>query len=336
MTVDREDKQVVESNQNFGDSYYKSHGIPYSPSIINRFVLRIKQTFQYWNIEDDRGLSGRAQAIIPRVEVLIDQLRHIDEGLKSHVLFSQYITQPLLREGVKLKADIIASGAPISHQLTSHYILWIDRSYRWIARYYQYDVSTLNHAVIDHIIKETQSHVEKDLHLVNDYIKQQLYSLDVSKKQVEDITSTICLQLDPVIDAMKTMENTQPRGREADCVKDWREAMDMLRQKFFDQCLEIVDSVIEFKTPRLKSQEKHDHLVSVLDSILSLENRIDEVIHGSETISTGSALKHSKRKIAALHQQAHKISLDIRLSQELFDRVQDMMHALNKYYTTLP
>lgn len=335
MSIDRGDNKLTDSSQHAGKFYYKSSEKPSYPSIFDRFVTRIKQTFQYGNIDGRKQLSGRAQAIIPRIDVLIEQLGSISETSGDHHLYSKYIALPLIREGKKLREEIIAAGEPINHQLTSQYILWIDRAYKWVDRFFKFDNSVLTQAVIDDIIHESRERVEKDLHLVNDYIEQQLQSIDLDVELFEDISSTIENHLEPVVGAMKTIEETHPKSRDPGDVHQWRENLHMLRQKFFDQCLEVVDSVIELKTPKRKSREKHDHLVAALESIISLEIAIDELFEVRETNESDVAKKHVKRKVVALYQQAHKISLDIRLSQELFDRVQYMMSRLSCFYDRL-
>ncbi len=332
MTIDRDDNKLTESSQDVGGFYYKSSDKPSYPSILDRFVKRIQQTFQYWNVEETKGLSGRAQAVIPRINVLLDQLKNIDETSGDRYLYNKYIAIPLIREGTKLREEIITSGEPISHQLTSQYILWIDRSYRWVDRFFKLDSSKLNQAVMDYIIKDSRGRVDKDLHLVSDYIEQQLENLDIGDELIQEVNNTIEQQLDPVLGAMKSIEETHPNSKDPDRVHLWRENLHMLRQKFFDQCLEIVDSVIEIKTPKRKSPEKNKHLIAALESILSLEDSIKEFFQNSEGSESDVARKHVKRKVVAFYQQAHKISLDIRLSQELFDRVQQMMSSLTRYY----
>lgn len=336
MTIDRNDKQLTKGRQSVSRFNFKSaHERPY-PSVIGRFVQRIKQTFQYLNHSRSGGLSGRAQAILPRIDVLIDQLKSIENTMGDYYLYRKYIALPLIREGTKLREEIITSGKSISHQLSSHYILWIDRSYRWLDLFYKYEPERLNKAVIDEIIEDSQGRVEKDLHLVSDYIEQQLGSLDFTDKVIDTIRESIKHQLQPTIDAIKGVESTYPLNRSPEVVHRWRENLHVLRQKFFDQCLEIVDSVIEIKTPRKKSREKKRYLVKTLDGIISLENAVEDLRLYNEGYKSEVVRRHLKRKVAALYQQAHQISLDIRLSQELFDRLQVMMHQLSKAYEKLP
>lgn len=339
MSIEQDDNKAVGSVRKNEQFQYKARNA-FSPNVIvDRFLSRIKKTFQQWNAGDNGGLSGRAKTIIPRIDVLIDQLSSFEaskatsDSAKS--IFIQYIVNPLLREGAKLRADILAAREPINHQLTSHYILWIDRSYRWIDSFYNKSQKELYNDVVDHIIKETGSHVQKDVKLIYDYIDQQIDNLDVPDRKVKEISMAISESLEKHLTKLKSIEIRLPKSREATCVQQWRHDTDILRQKLFGQCLEMIDKILQENLPKPDSKNVQVHLVKALDKIISLEDSIREVIYPAEPLSSEVAEKHLKRKIAALHQQAHKISLDIRLSQELFDRVQEMMAALIKRYEQL-
>lgn len=320
--------------------YYGDEEALHAHGLVVELVERIAQTFQRWSGGGRGGaLSGRAKAIVPRIDKIINELYSFEKGSDSlgstGELFVRYIVSPLIREGIKLRADIVSSKNPLPHEMTSHYILWIDRSYRWINRFYTKDVQELGLAVVDHIICETAVSASKDLKLIHEYIEQQIATFDIGFSRKEALFSLISDSLEALLIRLKGVEAEQPENREPTTVYHWRERTEALRQQLFDECLEVVDRTIEKEFPRPERKEMQGHLRAVLEKILSLENNVQQVVDSLSSASSQVERWQNRRKILALHQQAHKISLDIRLSQELFDRVQMVMAQLVKYYESL-
>jgi hypothetical protein len=104
--------------------------------------------------------------------------------------------------------------------------------------------------------------------------------------------------------------------------------MDQKRQMVFDEALAQIDAIIEDETPFQHSQEDHSHLVDILETIAYLENAIDSV--ANESIKEGTSKTYIIRKIENLEAEAYHTSIDLRLTQELFDRIKEIQSALSR------
>jgi len=331
MSLENKDDKVRDLESQVSD-VFSSHAPPkYSPSLVEGFLKRILTTFRRWR-SPCSDLAGRTQKIIPKINVIIDELKAIDRECKQdNIIFSHYIMLPLIREGSRLRNNILSGSATIRNQLMSHYILWIDRSYKWIERYQKDTKEVLSEAVSIHIIKETISLIQKDILLVHEYQEQQLENLDISREDIDRMKTKIQGILHPFLSRLELLYDENFNRKESFEVRIWREKIDEERQILFDECLSGVDEAIQREFPLRKSKEVHDHLVDILDKIISIESSISALKKDSEAENMTTFMKrYTKNKISALYQQAHHFSLDIRLSQELFDRIQTAMITLTK------
>lgn len=316
--------------------HYDEEEALYTNPLIDRFVERIIKTFQQWGRSQGNGLSGRAKAIIPRIDQVISELYSFEKSSENcestSELFVQFIVSPLIREGVKLRIEVIASQQPLPHELMSRYILWIDRSYRWINRFYTCENEELGKAIVNHITHETAVNARKDLELIQEYIEQQIAVLAIGEVRGGALSSAILLSIHDKLLKIKKLETDLPQSSSPHDVKRWRQSTDAVRQQLFDDSLGMIDRYIENEFPKPERKHVQRHLRTALEKILSLENSVQEMIDSEKKESSQVERWQNKRKVLALHQQAHNISLDIRLSQELFDRVQKIMEKLVAYY----
>ncbi|MEC7839474.1 MAG: hypothetical protein VX777_05505 [Chlamydiota bacterium] len=331
MSLDNKSNKIRDLESQVSDVFSSRTQPEKSPSLVGGFLNRILKTFKRWR-SPGSDLAGRAQKIVPKINVIIDELKTIDETCKvENSIFSYYIIHPLIREGSRLKKNILSGAAPIRSQLVSHYILWIDRSYKWIERYNKDSKADLADAVIDHIVKETVSYIEKDISLVHEYQEQQLDNLDIGVDDIERMKGKIQVLLFPFLNKLEHLYDAVPVNKESFEVRVWRERIDEERQILFDECLSAIDDAIQVEFPLRKSKEVHDHLVDILDKIIFIESSVPAVKRDAEIEAIAQDKKrHIRNKIFALHQQAYQLSLDIRLSQELFDRLQSIMQTLDE------
>lgn len=304
-------------------------------SLFANFVDRLKNTFDQWGDQESK-LANRSQKIIPKVEILLNQLTSIETtDSEDRPLFISLIIKPLIREGSTIRSQITLNNHPVRHQTASHYILWVDRSYKWIDRYYQLNEDELHQEVVKYIIEETRFVIQKDITLISDYKQQQLTSLDLTEQQLIDLEEVINSGLNVFIEELHVLEKAFPRQNSPEGVQQWRFSTDEARQKLFDNSLEVIDQLVKQGLPLPKTRQNREHMVQALAHIISFERDVEEVTHTLKQGLSEDRLQLLKNKTIALYQQGHDITLDVQLPKELFNRVKGVMKDLTRFHTNL-
>lgn len=301
------------------------------PILLKSFLGRIFNTFNYQH-NGKIDLSERMKYIKFEIDEVLKKLKDLSQDIKSKdnrdfVLFVEIVLTPLKRDGRQIKKNLNIKHPHEQIQVMSKYIAWIDRCNQWVEDYNNCDTETFCNVLSNHIIQESRQRVDKDLKIIKDYADQKISKVDLTQERHEELVDEVQELLNPLIKSLKDLCN-QPESLKLEGVNAWQVAFNEKRAKIFEEALALVDNIIEAKTPFQASKEEHAHLVDVLKAIVGLESKAQAVIEEARNSSFMS--KALLNRIKYLKEQAHKTSVDLRLTQELFDRTQKVQKALSE------
>ncbi len=320
MPLDREDDLFDEAD----DTPISGPEMSPGSLILSGFMQRILHPFQRKEIPTT-SLKGRAQKIIPKLNEMISELESLEKTEEKDDLFIHFIIGPLIKEGYSLREQILSYSDTLRHKLISQYVLWVDRSFKWVELSKKESKSDLVNAVKKFLIEETLSIIKKDIALINDYWEQQIENLDIEEGDSERLKEKVEKALLPLLKELEELYRNHGVLSTSEDIRNWREKVNIRRQELFESSLSEIDDTINKEFPLRKSKEVQVHLVDILNKIIFLE---EELPHPGDEERGNMHPKH----VAALYQQAHELSLDIRLSQELFDRLENIMQVLQDIY----
>lgn len=343
-----EEKDEGETNS-FVHRYFDPSGYPAAPklqpssSLIEKFINRIVRTFERPQQAPEQPLAGRIQKILPKIEEILEQFAELEKKYKElkakhrnqeFCLFFSIVIKPLMREGNQLRASIEKGSETTQARLFSRYVQWMDRSLEWLDGYHRKDKKALEKDLIRHITADTLSYIDKDIQLIRDYEKQQIDKIDLENPKKEKLVAELALILEPLyqeIDSLREM----PLEFNLETVIQWQREIEAGRQSLFEQALSEIDDLLQEEIPIAPSEEEHEHLIDVLEKIIELEQLIPNLNYSHQQTSAPQEKRRLMDRIQALQRETHDLSLDLRLSQDLFDRLQEITKSLNIVYRNI-
>lgn len=334
-----------EETKSFVEKNFDSSGFSIAPSLkppsslIEKFISRIVRTFEGVQ-QSETPLLGRIQQIQPKIEEILEQFADLeckyqdeksqnkDEG---YLLFFQIVIKPLIREGNHLKNHIKKGTDTTQPRLYSRYVDWTERCYKWLNSYREKDREQLEKELIRHITLDTLSYVDKDIQVIRDYEKQQIDKIDFENPKKEELVTELGEILEPLFSKMRHLQVIPEESSLEDILK-WQRTIEDGRQKLFEKALSAIDDTLHREIPLSVSEEEHEHLIDVLQQIIELEQLIPSLNYLNHQNNDPQEKKRLLDRVTAMQRETHDLSLDLRLSQDLFDRLQEIMKSLSIVY----
>lgn len=334
-----------EETKSFLKKYFENspslEGPKQSPpsSLVQKFIDRIVKTFD-GGIRADQPLSGRIRSIVPKIEEILEKFAELegkyhdekDAGNDGgYILFFQIVIKPLIREGNQLKVHIEKGKAATQARLFTQYVDWMDKSYKWLDCYHVKERDELEQELVKHITLETLSYIDKDIQVIQDYEKQQLDKIDFGNPRKDQLIDDLSKILNPLYSKMRKLQAIPEESSLEDILK-WQRRIEASRQKLFEKALSVIDDMLHQEIPLDVSEEEQEHLIDVLQQIIELEQLIPSLNYFNHQISDPAEKKRLLDRVKDMQRETHNLSLDLRLSQDLFDRLQEIMKSLSIVY----
>lgn len=338
-----------EETKSFVNKYFDSSGHPRPPksqppsSLVEKFINRIVKTFEVSQASGEQPLAGRIQKIMPKIEEILEKFAELErkyhDGMEDdpdhrYCHFFQIVIKPLNREGNQIKTYIEKGSETTQARLYSQYVQWTERSHKWLAIYYEKEKEELEKDLIKHITLETLSYIDKDIQVIRDYEKQQLDKIDLENPKKEKLTAGLAEILEPIYSKMRHLQVIPEESTLKDIIK-WQRKIEAGRQKLFEKALSVIDDTLHEEIPLDASEEEHEHLIDVLEQIIELEQLIPSLNFSNQQLFDPQEKRRLLERVTALQRETHDLSLDLRLSQDLFDRLQDIMKSLAIVYRNI-
>lgn len=314
----------------------KNNQIP-EKNLFTILVDRIKKSFQPAK-RDDGKLSGRVQQLHRAAGSVLEKLKEIKLLLKISLdseLFSyvETLMEPMTRDVAYIQ-NLLTQKASVVHQAKAFkkYSNWMIKAELWMDLEKKvHDTDAIIATIIRHATHEADEQIDQDLQVIKDYEEYLLDALPLNEQEAAELKKHLSRDVGLQLLGLENLKEKPALGSLQEML-EWKAEVDKKRSKFFERALQLIDEIIHAISPSSSSEEEHDYLVEVLTQIAFLEEEIPELI---AEINEGAASdpvrkKMTLSKINSFEQEMHELNLDLRLTQELADRLQILMTKLEE------
>lgn len=316
-------------------------------TILNRFVNRLKLSFQAFQIKpsDEKLLIGRIQDLYKTADLVLHELQEKMKALRG--MFDaevgdliDKVSEPLYRDIERIKHALHHQSSAVQQAQTfKKYLQWIEKSRYWIR------LASGNHSkevIIDtlmmQMVIEFLECIDRDLQIIQDYQKHRLENLSISSELKQELLEKLEKILYPYLQNLKRLK-AAPKIFQLSDISPWKIKIDKRREKYFDGALHIIDKIIEEFYPETATEEGHEHLVAVLSQVAYLEEEIQHLKSELSQQENWSPLDSSifEARFLSLEEEIHHLNLDLRITPEVFDRLQVLIQdllAIQELYQT--
>lgn len=300
--------------------------------LIDRIVLRIRKMFSY----DDGApsLKGRVEEIFPKIDSVHTKLIAIKNNVQrpSHDelrAFIDLILEPIIEQGLALKEQRKALDPFHQVKVLDLYQVWLEKAEFWIGSYQIDSEQSFCRRVNEYIWKDFSLKVERDLKIIEDYIEHAIQSLLISESDKKQMKVSIMRSVSQHIVALASLKRL-PKDVAFKDLEEWNRSIDTERQHYFEESLSIIDGHIDEAKPH-PTVDEHQHLLDVIALINSIDEQTVTLKHQFHLIDDNPDEKGLiKQKAEILAQEAHRLSLDLRLSQSIVERIEGIQTMLGE------
>lgn len=308
------------------------------PSLFVRLIDRIKGTFGSQKEAKSTSLQGRiheeegklADKVLDRFLSLAQKIEHkLDSELVSHV---QSAMELITRDFRRIQRKAANNRGEESEKI---YNDWMIKAKRWI------DLDTKLHdraAIIDTVMKQLfldlDELIDQDLQVIFDYEAHILADLTVTPEEKNQLEQLILAKLAPHTQALIKLKE-HPHNLELYRVAEWKEEVDLRRQKHFEKALHAIDAIIANLSPGLQAVEEEElseDVAAITSEMELFQQACEGFLKSVENLHANDATskKNLRPTLLLLQQQAHHLNANLHLTQELFDRLQVIQSDLER------
>ena len=303
--------------------------------LLDRVVLRIRKIFSFSD-ESSPSLKGRVEEMLPKINTIYYRLIGIKESVSSNhgnldelKAFIDLILEPLIEQGLTLKEQRESTDPFHQVKILDLYQIWIEKAESWIASYQSNSREAFCRLVNEYIWKNFASKVEKDLKIIEDYIEHAVQALLLSDGEKKTIKVSILRSISHHVMGLANLKKL-PKEITFKELEEWNRRIDSERQHHFEMVLALIDRQVDEAKPYPLIDE-HQHLLDVITLINSIEEQTVVLKHRSDLFdSEPHELESIQQKARVLLQEAHKLSLDLRLSQAIVERLENIQTTLDE------
>lgn len=257
----------------------------------------------------------------------LDNLLNIlkdSEVIYSHdILFLENILQPLIKQGERIREKKIKEYEVVK---TQEYTSWVQKANHWINIIKKNDMRLIQENVKFSIVQSIHKIIMKDMSLIKNYKDSQLENLELKEEEKELINSKIgnetYLNLKKLNDLYLLLLSCHTEKQ----ITELKNRINEERELVFEKCLCTIDKFIEQEFPLHTIKNVNQEMAKIIDEIIKLEYKVSEI---EKILSQKKVLKKSdKNKLNFIYQKAYHLSLDIRLTEEMFDRIKNSIRVL--------
>lgn len=301
---------------------------------VDRIYHRIRKIFSFL----DKGaspLKGRVEEMHSKIAGVKAKLKEIKEttlqeggSVEEMNAFVDLILHPLIEEGKRLQEMKDHTDPFHQVKILDLYQMWMDKGEFWIIAFRTHSKTAFFRLVNEHIWKDLSAKVERDLKILQDYGEHAVQSLLVSEKDKMVLKNQIDQAVSTHIVSLSSLKRL-PKEVTFKDLEAWNRKIDSERLQHFEEGLSLIDSLIEQFKP-YSGMDEHQHLLDVIEIINSVEEQTLRLKQKAKRTGKKSQDWQSiQAKAELLAKEAHSISLDLRLSPTLLERLEDIEEVLS-------
>lgn len=312
-------------------------------NVFSRVVGMFEKTFEFLknNPKSELNLSGRIQEMRQTADSVVLQLQYIRKELKDQVddelfFYVEGVIVPMLREVSRIERSMKADQDNLQQaQAFKRYNEWIDKAKLWVHfTASKQSKEAITRFVIKQTIKEFLDLIDRDLRLIDDYRTQAIESLQLPSSEREVFIQRLDNILKPYCQALNLLKKEPEKDILLIELSQWKIAIDKRRDRFLQHILQIIDNLVNDLQPDT-SFEQYSHILDILEQVEFLERSIPQTV---ENIKKHSNLFDTQTLLAQLlaeEEEVHKLYTDLRLPQDLADRLDKLKAMLAKAFKNL-
>ncbi len=290
------------------------------------------------------NLVGRIHTQIQQDAILtVEQLQKLKENLRSELekeedtaLWSsvEAVINPLLREYDVIQKKIF-QVVPYHEEkeanLIKSYNEWIEKAKLWVTVATRpNNKENIIKAVMAHTMQISDRIIDRDMQTLYEYTTHQLISLNKPHEELLLIKQHLEENLDTHLHALHNLKNSKPADLKLEHLQKWKSSIDDLRINHYEAALQIIDGIITTHTPIEKMMSEEEHLKDLYPIIDYLEKEIPVFCEEIKKVAWNdeNLKKIFKDQYIYLEEQIYQLNQDLRLSQELTERVDELGQKL--------
>lgn len=308
------------------------------PSLFSRLIDRIKSSFGSPKDAKPAPLQGRihekdsklADRVLDRFLTVAQKMEtKLDSELVSHV---QAAMELITRDFRRIQKKVVNVSGEESEKVYNN---WMVKAKRWI------ELDTKLHdraAIIDTVMKQLfldlDELIDQDLQVIFDYEAHILADLSVTQEEKSKLEQIILAKLAPHTQALIKLKE-HPYNLELYKVAEWKEEVDLRRQKHFEKALHAIDAIIANLSPstQFEEEEEPNEAVKAITSELELFHQACAgLLNSAQKLDANdeNGKKNLRPTLMLLQQQAHHLNANLHLTHKLFDRLQIIQSELEQ------
>lgn len=329
-----EGKNLTNDNQ----ANQANHNQTSSPSLFVRLIDRIKSTFGSPKDAKPTPLKGRiheeksklADRVLDRFLSVAQKIEHkLDSELVNHV---QAAMELITRDFRRIQKKAVNFSGEESEKIYNN---WMTKAKRWI------ELDTKLHdraAIIDTVMKQLfldlDELIDQDLQVIFDYEAHILADLSVTPQEKNQLEQVILAKLAPHTQALIKLKQ-HPHNLELYRVAEWKEEVDLRRQKHFEKALHAIDAIIANLSPSaqaVEEEEPDEAMVAITSEMELFHQACAGLLKSVQMLEVNDAngKKNLRPTLLLLQQQAHHLNANLHLTHDLFERLQIIQSDLER------
>jgi len=307
-------------------------------SLLNRFVDRIRSTFQKFQTKAPREpqLMGRIHDLQKTANSVLKQLRMIKDEFRKEVdpdvfAYVEEVIDNIIKEVSRLHKSIEQPGSVLQQaKRYQRYSQWVEKAKLWVQICSKMgDKQSIIKAIIRYTIDDFLEVIDRDIQVINDYQEHMLDALAVDEEEKIALAQRLEMRLEPYLKSLNDLR-TKPKDLPLHEIALWKSQVDKRREKFFDAALHAIDKIINQSIPDTTGEEEHEHLVDVLSQVIYLEHEVPSLYDAIYMSKNPSKIELSEymARLDLLEHEVHQLNLDLRLTPDLIDRLQVVSEML--------
>lgn len=287
-------------------------------------------------------LSGRIQQLEKTAEEMAHKLQKFHAAFIKKINpqlfpFLEAIVAPLLREVTAIQKDLHATHVAKQAKAFKQYSEWVERATPWIRLYERTDdEEEVMRAIVHYLIGTSIEVVERDLQILADYQNHTIAILALSEaakaKLLAEIDGACKLHLSALKDLCMP-----PDGICLEEISLWRNEINKRRAHHFESALNAIDGVIERRYPNADAEGISEQLIEIYGKIEHLEEQLPQIFKEVEVSDLSCPMRRKRLllRCLALHEEAHTLHLDLRLTADLEERIYLIAKKIEAFKTGL-
>lgn len=223
-----------------------------SENIFKRFFSAIKAPFRE---AQPPSLKGKIQEFHNHSNTIIEQLCSVKNLLEKQIegeVFEHVknAIDPMIRDIRKLQERTQKLRLKTENEIfaSPKYEMCKHKAKLWIDLHSQSEYSDVNNSDVietlcNHLFKESEENIKKDLHIIKNYKENALAHLKISKQERKNLETSIHEELRHHTEELKKLKN-KPQNMALEELEKWKSQTHEKRSLHFSKALKVIDEAV--------------------------------------------------------------------------------------------